>query len=858
MTAPVLAHKKFWIVKPSAGRNYVKNPQPYTSTGGYTASGDSTSIMVDSTHSRRGPACIKVIPATGVGSVVSYSAGLTGTSGLAYSFSVDVLGVAGQAMRIYATIGGVSEGTKTFTATGYWQRISLSFTAQNTGAVLLSLQRDSVASTSPFWTDGWQFEQTVYPSTFISGDMGDGYYWEGTRRDSASTRMKYVKTGGELLDLDDYCSVVSVTGLGHGDWNQIVTKMTSGGDLYQDHIRKSRQFSIVVDFTGDTLGEIEGKRKVLIDALRPDLFEGEMVVRYQGFAANGDEATHPVDIRCIPLPATLADTPDLPTHQREVLNFGIPSGLLDGAYEEGLELDLFAEFPAEYIVKRDPNGNWCKWNSASGEYYNPLYALNDSRINDIVEAPNGDIYVCGDFVNSGGVGATGVARWSKANQAWEAVGNPNAAGFRAMAFDAAGNLYAVGSGVNIAGLPNADYIAKYTVSTGQWSALNSGGFVSPIENKGIHAIAISPNTGKIYVGGNFSEIDGNTNCRNIAYYDGVSWHPLGTGLNDIVTALKFSPNGRLYIGGWFDSADGSNGDAICWWQDGAFHSFTDLGADEISGNVYTIEIDEHGRIYIGGSFYNAGGDPDADFIAQWNGNNWGKVGIKGADGIVVKLHHYAISREGNIYSMPKLYASGFFSKIGGIKASDKVAVYEGMAWKNLDIDLPSANYPDPGSVRAMLVTSDGTLYLGGTFSTTDSGKDAKSGIVAIDQITEIPNIDSTSSSANTCPRFEIYGGGKLLQITNYSTNKSIIFDDFTILDDERITIDFDPVNFVIKSSWRSRGNLLHYISAGSDYGNFYLKPGLNYLSLFFTDTSESAKAFITWTPKFWGLDGALL
>jgi len=63
--------------------------------------------------------------------------------------------------------------------------------------------------------------------------------------------------------------------------------MTSGGDLYQGHIRKSRQFSIIVDFIGETLGEIEANRKVIIDAIRPDLFEGEMVVRYQGFDDNG-------------------------------------------------------------------------------------------------------------------------------------------------------------------------------------------------------------------------------------------------------------------------------------------------------------------------------------------------------------------------------------------------------------------------------------------------------------------------------------------------------------------------------------------------------------------------------------------
>ena len=51
---------------------------------------------------------------------------------------------------------------------------------------------------------------------------------------------------------------------------------------------------------------------------------------------------------------------------------------------------------------------------------------------------------------------------------------------------------------------------------------------------------------------------------------------------------------------------------------------------------------------------------------------------------------------------------------------------------------------------------------------------------------------------------------------------------------------------------------MRYIVPGSDYGDFYLKPGSNALSLFMTDTDSNTNAFIHWTPLFWGLDGALL
>src|SRR5690606_1811904 len=126
----------------------------------------------------------------------------------------------------------------------------------------------------------------------------------------------------------------------------------------------------------------------------------QRVIRYQGIDVNGNEATNPVDIVCVPLPDTLTDTPDLPTYQRGVLNFTIPSGLLQGAYNEGTELDLNADFPAEFIVKRDANGNWVKWGGAS--YVSQITGLNDA-VRCMAEGPDGKIYVGGNFTNAGGV-----------------------------------------------------------------------------------------------------------------------------------------------------------------------------------------------------------------------------------------------------------------------------------------------------------------------------------------------------------------------------------------------------------------------------------------------------------------------
>lgn len=831
MTAPVLTQKKFWIVKPKAGRNEIWNPRFDPPEGVTYWTGTNASLSLTGDETRRNSYSMKVTPVSGTAGTAYYNRGLKVTSGLKYTFSCDVKGVAGQPMRIViATSTGTARATKTFTATGYWQRVEVTLSATETVTnYRVQVTRDAVSSTLPFYVDGVQFEQTDKATTFISGWEGDGYSWEGAPLKSASLRAFDCKTGGELLDLEDYCQLVQVTGLGHGDWNQILTKMTSGGDLYQGHIRKSRQFSIVVDFIGDTLGEIEANRKVLIDAIRPDLFEGEMVVRYQGYDNSGNEATNPIDIRCIPLPATLTDTPDLPSHQRAVLNFAIPSGLVDGAYREGGELDLYAEFAADYIVRRDPDGRWCEWNGSA--YVNPLAGIVGGAVYDIKEAPNGDIYVCGAFTSAGGVANTkGIARWSKAKQVWEAVGDPVTGAtitqINCMAFDANGDLYVGGKFTNLAGIAAADYIAKWNGSN--WSALGTG------TDAPVKCLAINPDNGYLFIGGTFTLAGGVPNTIRIAYWNGASWVAMGAGLNGGVRALTFHANGNLYVGGGFTDSDSTNGDYVCIWNGTSFKA---LGGTELDNEVMSLKFDNHNNLYAGGIF-GAAGSP-AKKIAVYKNGGWVGLTSIGANSTVSAIE---------IASNNDIYVGGIFTTIGGLSLTDRVAVYRNGAWSQIDINLPGSD-----GIYAILQASDGSLYLGGQFSTTVSGENAISSNTAID-------LNVSSGSANTYPRIVIIGPGKLNSITNYSTGAHVEFNDLTLLAGERLDLNFDPLNLKFVSSWAGRGSVLRYVNAGSDYGNFYLKPGNNSISLFMdkATTTSATKAWIAWKPRFWGIDGALL
>jgi len=525
----------------------------------------------------------------------------------------------------------------------------------------------------------------------------------------------------------------------------------------------------------------------------------------------------------------LTDIPELPTYQRAILNFTIPSGLLQGAYNEGAQLDWVADFPVEFIVKRDANGNWVKW---TGSAYESLITGLNGNVYCMAEAPSGKIYVGGNFTDAGGItGADHLACWNPTAERWEVVVAGVAGDVFALTFDANGDLY-IGGGFTDLGSAAGDYIVKITDLSGTptVNALGTG------TNGTVYDIAVAPN-GDVYAGGGFTLAGGVANTAKIAKWDGASWSALSTGLNDDIYALAFAPNGDLYIGGEFTDAAYPY---LCKWGVDA-DSFQVVGTNtDINAKVFELAFGATGWLYVGGNFTNAGGISNADKIAKWNGSQWESLGT-GVDDTV----------GGIVVNSGKVYAAGLFTSAGGLTLTDRVAVWSNGAWQPLDIDLPGTS-----QVNAILPASDGSLYIGGAFSTKGETPDenAQCGIVS----DRIYTIGVASASANTYPFIQIHGPGTLKAITNYTTGKSVMFDGLTLQAGEWINLSFDPLNLKFRGGWTGRGNLMRYVIPGSDYGDFYLKPGSNALSLFMTGTDSNSGAWIAWTPQFWGLDGALL
>ena len=94
----------------------------------------------------------------------------------------------------------------------------------------------------------------------------------------------------------------------------------------------------------------------------------------------------------------------------------------------------------------------------------------------------------------------------------------------------------------------------------------------------------------------------------------------------------------------------------------------------------------------------------------------------------------------------------------------------------------------------------------------------------------------------------------LWQIKNYTTNKSIYFDDLTLQSGEEITINLEPGNITFESTFR--GNLQSYIVKGSNR-DFPLMPGENNISAFMTGTDSNSEIIMYWSPNLHGLDAAV-
>ena len=281
----------------------------------------------------------------------------------------------------------------------------------------------------------------------------------------------------------------------------------------------------------------------------------------------------------------------------------------------------------------------------------------------------------------------------------------------ALAFGPDGSLYAGGE-FTIAGGVTANHIARWDGV--QWHPLGSG--VAAEYRPSVNALAIGPD-GSLYVGGSFTTAGG-VAAKNVARWDCAtsSWQPLGGIMNGPVSALAVGPDGSLYAGGWFTRAGTwAATNHVARWDGGRWRPLgSGIGGEDPM--VHSLAVGPDGSLYAGGRFTSAGG-AEANHIARWDGatSSWHPLdsGIEGRYSIAV-VNALTFGSDGS------LYAGGYFATAGGVEANN-IARWDGARWHPLG----SGMAKDHQYVNALTFGPNGSLYAGGSFTTAGEA-DAKS------------------------------------------------------------------------------------------------------------------------------------
>lgn len=204
--------------------------------------------------------------------------------------------------------------------------------------------------------------------------------------------------------------------------------------------------------------------------------------------------------------------------------------------------------------------------------------------------------------------------------------------------------------------------------------------------------------GNVYHAGTFSQA-GTISANNIAVWNQTSgWQSLGSGANGTINALAIAPNGNIYAGGSFTEIGGITANNIAIYNGS---SWSALGSG-VDGTVAAMALLDNGDLYVGGVFETASGNTVRN-IALWNGSQWSSLTdtTTTAAGTNNEIRALVIDTDGT------LYVGGNFDEAGG-NTANRIATWNGTNWGALGSGTS-------GFVEAIAVTPT-EIYIGGNFA----------------------------------------------------------------------------------------------------------------------------------------------
>jgi hypothetical protein len=201
------------------------------------------------------------------------------------------------------------------------------------------------------------------------------------------------------------------------------------------------------------------------------------------------------------------------------------------------------------------------------------------------------------------------------------------------------------------------------------------------------------------------------------------WSNLGgsaqsSAINAPVRAIAVSGS-DVYVGGMFSSAGGvASADYVAKWNGTSWSALPNSsGGSALNSRVNAILIDGT-NVIVGGHFQNAGGDPQADYLAVWNGSTWSDIANATTGDGALSGEVSAIAKSGS-----DLYVGGVWYNapaLGGVSgnAGDNIVRWDGTNWHALS-QRSSGDGALQGWVNALIATPTGVIAGGGFLNVAD-------------------------------------------------------------------------------------------------------------------------------------------
>ena len=850
-----------WIISPKESVNLCTNPSFETNTTNWTQTAPTTITRVDDPWSGAYGLSWTTTP----GKYLTYGGttqfNLVADSNYAFSFYCYEFLInfpTNTGTKIIVEVIAVATSLVTAELTtllsDQWRRVELNAYISPSVAGLHTL-RISMSQTSQLIIDAVQIEQILEDGVNILGTVNQGattyfdgsttgtinnsqvtspqYTWQGKAHESVSSRSVGAANGGTPINLQNALGF-TIVGIIGGDNptpnNQTVSFNGVDGGSLVDILIPPRQLTMIGRISATSKESLARKISAFLEYFGRDTTAIRQAKYFIFQYKRGRELIgQPLYFSGI-----VTNTANAPVSNDLAYTVSMTINMLDPffyGHTESFSLPVSDLNQIDSSLSYVPD--FTKTSSSTlSSVAQTLYDANGS-IRAMVVAPNGEIFIGGDFTQFDGAANTAyIVKYSPITKTYTGL-RPGADALNgsvsALAITPDGTDLWIGGTFTTANGVAAARIVRYTIATGTWSKFGSGtggGVNGPVYAITINRLRKSASGGgypyDVYIGGAF------TATTSIAAYriaktssTAGQWDALGTGsgMNGDVYALAYNNNlNRLYIGGSFTTSQAGVANAfvgICYINANtlgttvAFYTGVNVATGGYVYSIYSSDVDN--ALYIGGSFTSTFAGAALLRAASFNGVVWNQVDFGFSDGIVYDFQPY-----NNGFLLTGTFTSG-----GGYSG-----LFNGTAYYNGQTIAP---LPVSGLGKGFynsIVTPDNALYLGlirtanQTIASGQVQKYVYKGTAAAAMVWQIYHNDPA-----------VYDF-VLNQIANLTQQTAVSFKQLPITYKEFVQI--NTATGTITSDMM--GNQLRYI-LGSGITSQRIMPGNNYLMYWYVTTA---------------------